>query len=219
MGKTLTCPFCFNRDTLKVVYCYRGHKIRNKQRNKYKEDEASTLLKDGTIYRAERPKYIKYDFDGEKIKAPLYNKYCPKCNTYFYSMSKMATIDIAKVIIIYEVNRNRHRYDFDFSNSEEAKYTYKNNYVLLAENIILTSAERYNILKSIKESKMNFWNKEYNNLEYSKYRWIIKLEYANGLSECYFGYDVVSDKWDIFISGFKDIFYRHDKKKDVDKLK
>ena len=26
MGKTLTCPFCNNKDTLKVVYCYRGYK-------------------------------------------------------------------------------------------------------------------------------------------------------------------------------------------------
>ena len=64
MGKTLTCPFCYNKDTLKVVYCYKGHKVRNKQLNKYNEQEVKSLLKDGTIYRTERPKYVKYDFDG-----------------------------------------------------------------------------------------------------------------------------------------------------------
>ncbi|MDD6941424.1 MAG: hypothetical protein SOV80_06865 [Bacilli bacterium] len=42
MGKTLTCPFCNNKDTLKVVYCYRGYKKKN--------NDLSNLVKDGTIY-------------------------------------------------------------------------------------------------------------------------------------------------------------------------
>ena len=42
MGKTLTCPFCNNKDTLKVVYCYRGYKRKN--------NDLSNLVKDGTIY-------------------------------------------------------------------------------------------------------------------------------------------------------------------------
>ena len=76
MGKTLTCPFCNNKDTLKVVYCYRGYKR--------KKDDLSNLVKDGTIYRNEKPRFEKYDFDGEKITATLYNKYCPNWHNDVY---------------------------------------------------------------------------------------------------------------------------------------
>lgn len=98
MGKTLTCPFCNNKDTLKVVYCYRGYKKRN-------NDDISNLIKDGTIYRNEKPRFEKYDFDGEKITASLYNKYCPNCDRYFHSIGKMAVIDIDKVTFIYSLEK------------------------------------------------------------------------------------------------------------------
>ncbi len=210
MGKTLTCPFCNNKDTLKVVYCYRGYKRKN--------NDLSNLVKDGTIYRNEKPRFEKYDFDGEKITATLYNKYCPNCQNYFHSIGKMAVIDIDKVTLIYEIENSKYRYDFDFSNNQQAKYNCKYNYVLVAKDIILSDDERYDILKSIKKSKMNFWNKEYNNKDNYKYKWIIKLEYHNGLSECFFGYDQVSDNWNSFISGFKNIIYKYDNEKLIDRL-
>ena len=43
------------------------------------------------------------------------------------------------------------------------------------------------ILDSITNSKINFWNKEYINKDYNNYKWILKLEYYNGLSECFNG--------------------------------
>ena len=205
IGKTLTCPFCNNKDTLKVVYCYRGYKRKN--------NDLSNLVKDGTIYRNEKPRFEKYDFDGEKITATLYNKYCPNCQNYFHSIGKMDVIDIDKVTLIYEIENRKYRYDFDFSNNQQAKYNCKYNYVSVVKDIILSDDERYDILESIKKSKMNFWNKEYNNKDNYKYKWIIKLEYHNGLSECFFGYDQVSDNWNSFISGFKNIIYKYDNEK------
>lgn len=219
MGKTLTCPFCHYGNTIKVVYCYKGHKIRDKYQNKYKEDELMNLVRDGTIYRTERPRYVKYDFDGEKIKASLYNKFCPNCNTYFHSIGNMAVVDIVKIVFIYEINDNRYRYDFNFSDIENSRYSYKKNYVLIINDTTLSKDERFNILKSIKESKMKFWHKQYGNIEYSNYRWIIKIEYVNGLSDCFFGYDEVPDKWGVFISGFKDVICKYDNSGEVDKIK
>lgn len=210
MGKTLTCPFCNNKDTLKVVYCYRGYKRKN--------NDLSNLVKDGTIYRNEKPRFEKYDFDGEKITATLYNKYCPNCQNYFHSIGKMAVIDIDKVTLIYEIENRKYRYDFDFSNNQQAKYNCKYNYVSVVKDIILFDDERYDILESIKKSKMNSWNKEYNNKDNYKYKWIIKLEYHNGLSECFFGYDQVFDNWNSFISGFKNIIYKYDNEKLIDRI-
>lgn len=97
---------------------------------------------------------------------------CPFCNN--------------KVTLIYEIENSKYRYDFDFSNNQQAKYNCKYNYVSVVKDIILSDDERYDILESIKKSKMNFWNKEYNNKDNYKYKWIIKLEYHNGLSECFF---------------------------------
>ena len=50
MGKTLTCPFCNNKDTLKVVYCYIEYKRKN--------NDLSNLVKDGTIYNIEKKNKI-----------------------------------------------------------------------------------------------------------------------------------------------------------------
>ena len=41
----------------------------------YANNDLSNLVKDGTIYRNEKPRFEKYDFDGEKITATLYNNY------------------------------------------------------------------------------------------------------------------------------------------------
>lgn len=210
MGKTLTCPFCNNKDTLKVVYCYRGYKR--------KKDDLSNLVKDGTIYRNEKPRFEKYDFDGEKITATLYNKYCPNCQTYFHSIGKMAVIDINLITLIYEVNKQRYRFDFDFSNNQQSKNTCKCDYITIDKDVILSSEDRYNILKGVKESKMNFWNKEYNYNESYNYRWIIKLEYFNGLSECFYGYDQVSNNWNTFIKGFKNTIYKYDEKQIINNI-
>ena len=105
MGKTIACPYCNNRNTLKVVYCYRGYKKREK-------DDVSHLIKKGTIYRNEKTRYEKYDFDGERIPANVYNKYCPNCNRYFYTTSRIAIIDIKKITFVYSLEHQIFRFDF-----------------------------------------------------------------------------------------------------------
>ena len=185
---------------------------------KKKNDDISNLLKVGTIYRNEKPSYKKYDFDGEKITATLYNKYCPSCGRYFHSIGKMAVIDIDKVILIYSIDNQLFRFDFNFFNNNKATYLCKHNYVTVEQEHALSQAERFNILTGIKKSKMNFWNKEYNYNNSYKYNWIIKLEYHNGLSECYYGYDQVPNNWNVFISNFKVIIYKYDQAKLIDKL-
>lgn len=60
------------------------------------------------------------------------------------------------------------------------------------------------MLKSIKDSKINFWNKEYGNLEnYTNYIWILK----------------VPNNWDTFIRIFRKIIYKSDEDRLMDKLK
>ena len=65
---------------------------------------------------------------------------------------------------------------------------------------------------------MNFWNKEYNYNESYNYRWIIKLEYFNGLSECFYGYDQVSNNRNTFIKGFKNTIYKYDEKQIINNI-
>ena len=119
MGKTLNCPFCNHNETYKVAYRYRGYNRKNGEVN-YGE-----LIKDCTIYRDEWSQKEKFDFDGEKLKGYLYNKYCPNCEKYFYSVGKMYTIDITRVTLIYELNNSRFRYDIDFNTDCSAMYSFK----------------------------------------------------------------------------------------------
>ena len=78
MSKSINCPFCNHNETYKVAYRYRGHNRKNGDVN-YGE-----LIKDGTIYRDEWSHKEKIDFDGEKLKGYLYNKYCPNCGGIMY---------------------------------------------------------------------------------------------------------------------------------------
>ena len=78
MSKSINCPFCNHNETYKVAYRYRGHNRKNGDIN-YGE-----LIKDGTIYRDEWSHKEKIDFDGEKLKGYLYNKYCPNCGGIMY---------------------------------------------------------------------------------------------------------------------------------------
>lgn len=212
MGKTMNCPYCYNNDTLRVVYSYRGYTKRN-------NDDVSHLLKNGTIYRDEKCRYKKYDFDGEEITAVHYNKYCPNCKRYFYSIGKLATIDIKMITIIYNINYKRYRFDFYFHENKTASYSGKLNYVLI-KNRELTSDERFNILKDIKNSKIKFWDKETGvSTEYNTYSWIIKVTYNNELSNCYYGYDKISNFWNDLFKNIKKIIAEVDLWNDFNELK
>lgn len=76
------------------------------------------------------------------------------------------------------------------------------------ENI--SEIDKIKILDSISKSKINFWNKEYINKNYDNYKWILKLEYYNGLSECFNGNDMIPSNWNVFISGFKNLINKYD---------
>lgn len=111
---------------------------------------------------------------------------CPYCN------SKYTT----SVIYLYRYNDNN---------------TFvKKNYQLINQEII-TDKDKIKILDSITNSKINFWNKEYINKDYDNYKWILKLEYYNGLSECFNGHDMIPLNWNAFIKGFKNFINRYDK--------
>ena len=75
---------------------------------------------------------------------------------------------------------------------------------------LIKSKDKIKILDGINKSKINFWNKEYINKDYNNYKQILKIEYFNGLSECFNGHDLVPDSWNIFINGFKDIINEYD---------
>ena len=211
MSKSINCPFCNHNETYKVAYRYRGHNRKNGDVN-YGE-----LIKDGTIYRYEWSHKEKIDFDGEKLKGYLYNKYCPNCEKYFYSVGKMYTIDIIRVTLIYELDNNRFRYDIDFETDGTAMYSFKKDYVTLVNNRKLSNTERYNLLSYIKESKINFWNKEYNGD--NNYYWLFKLTYYNGLSALYNGMGGVPNNWEFFIDGFKNLLKTNDENSLYLKLK
>ena len=75
---------------------------------------------------------------------------------------------------------------------------------------IITDKDIIKILDSITNSKIKFWNKEYISKDYDNYKWILKLEYYNGLSECFNEHDMIPNNWNIFINGFKNFINRYD---------
>ena len=79
--------------------------------------------------------------------------------------------------------------------------------------------DKIKMLDSITNSKINFWNKEYINKDYDNYKWILKLEYYNGLSECFNGHDMIPNNWNIFINGFKNFINRYDEDNLLRKIK
>lgn len=192
----INCPYCNGRNVLKISYAYRGV---NKKKNK--NIDYSKYLKEGTIFMP-KVRFKKYDFDGEKIKyAKLDNRYCVDCDKKFCSIRNLATVDIRKVTLVIETKTSRKKYIFDLYN--EPTYIYIKNYILVKEEIIDDSVV-YNVLSSIKNAKVNLWAGHYGNWEnFNNIKWILKLEYYNGITDCRSGCDSFPDSWDKFISGMK----------------
>ena len=101
------------------------------------------------------------------------------------------------------------RYKYEFIFDDNPTFIFKKNYELISKEII-TSKDKIKMLDSITNSKINFWNKEYINKDYDNYTWILKLEYYNGLSECFNGHDMIPLNWNTFIHGFKNFINRYD---------
>lgn len=197
MGARMTCPYCNSKDTVSIIYLYRysDNNTFNKKSNeevKYSE-------------RTRKPK--RKNYDGTLITDHNYNKYCKKCNKSFNSIENLFAVDISKITLVFILSKLRYKFEFIFD--ERATFIIKRNYELINQEI-LSNQEKIKIIDSITKSKINFWNKEYINKDYDNYKWILKLEYYNGLSECFNGHDMIPNNRDVFISVFKNLINKYD---------
>lgn len=198
MGK-LNCPFCNSQDTFYIIYDYIGGKT--KRINSVSKEEI------GLNDIAYKKGFEKYDFDGEKLKSHLPNRYCNNCKRVFQSRRVMYTVDISVINLLIHTKKNYYRYIFDFSDSNNPKYDLKINWVSVKIAQPLTKNEKNKILSSIKREKPNLWRGHYGkDFEFDNYYWILKCTYYNGLDFCKSGNDDVPDNWEEFVAPFKEIF-------------
>lgn len=196
----ISCPYCNSRNCLKISYAYRGI-----NKNKQKDIDFDKYRKKGTIYKNTKKCYEKYDFDGKKITARLYNRYCQDCLKEFHSMGKMAVIDIKIIQIIIGNEDSRVKLVIDLSDKNNATYIVKKDY-LLYDKGILSENQKIEILASIRDNKINLWKGQYGKtFDFSKKYWILKLEYYNGLSELKSGDNEYPENWEQFIFAFEDL--------------
>ena len=200
MGARMTCPYCNSKETISIIYLYR-YKDNNKFNIKSSEEVKYSRLK-------RKPK--RKNYDGTLIIDHNHNKYCKLCNKSFNSIENLSVVDISKMTLVFILDKFRYKFEFFFD--KETTVIIKKNYVLINRETI-NSKDKIKILDGISKSKINFWNKEYINKDYNNYKWILKIEYFNGLSECFNGHDLVPDNWNIFINGFKDIINEYDDEK------
>lgn len=206
MGARMTCPYCNSKDTVSIIYLYR-YSDNNSFKMKDKED---------VIYsdRIRKPK--RKNYDGTLITNHNHNKYCRLCNKSFNSIEKLSAVDISKITLVFILNKVRYKFEFNFDDT--TTFIVKRNYEFINQETI-TNQDKIKILDGITKSKINFWNKEYINKDYDNYKWILKIEYYNGLSECFNGHDMIPNNWDVFINGFKNIIKKYDKDKILVKIK
>lgn len=196
MGKA-NCPFCNSQNTFNIAYGYLGKK-KDKKNYIDQHDIGKNI--------SYRKGFNKYDFDGERLISHLPNRYCKNCNNSFQSRKVLYTIDISIINFIICINNNYYRYIFDFSDKDNPKYTLKINWITIKEET-LTIKDRNKILVSFKKYKTNLWNGHYGlTYEYTKYYWILKCTYYNGIDYVKSGNDKVPDNWKYFVKSFKEIF-------------
>lgn len=136
------------------------------------------------------------------------NTFNKKCNKSFNSVGNLYAVDISKITLVFILNKLRYKFDFIFDDT--TTFIIKRNYELINQEI-LSNQQKIKILDSITKSKINFGNKEYINKDYDNYKWILKLEYYNRLSECFNGHDMIPNNWEVFISRFKNLINKYDK--------
>ena len=206
MGARLTCPYCNSKETMSIIYLYR-----------YNDNNTFVKKNDNEVKYSNRTRKSKrINYDGTLITDHNHNKYCKKCNKSFNSIEKLYAVDISKITLVFILNKLRYKFEFLFD--DETIFIIKRNYQLINQEI-LSIKDKIKILDSITKSKINFWNKEYINKDYDNYKWILKIEYYNGLSECFNGHDMIPNNWDMFIDGFKNLIKKYDKDNFLIKIK
>ena len=199
MGKA-NCPFCNSQNTFNIAYGYLGGE--KKEKENYIDQEDIGL---NVNYRKHGK--MKYDFDGERMCYRSPNRYCKECGHTFHSRKVMYTVDISLINLIISINNDYYRYTFDFSDKNNPKYTLKINWIPIRENESLTIKDRNKILSNFKKYKPNVWNGHYGkSYDYTKYYWILKCTYYNGVDYVRSGNDKVPDNWRYFVKPFKEIF-------------
>ena len=148
------------------------------------------------------------NYDGTLITNHNHNKYCKNCNKSFNSSKNLYAVDISKITLVFILNKIR--YKFEFILNDNLTFIIKRNYEFVNQEI-LSNKDKIKILDSITKSKIKFWNKEYINQNFDNYKWILKLEYYNGISECFNGNDRCPNNWNIFMNGFIDLIKKYDK--------
>lgn len=206
MGARITCPYCYSKDTISVIYLYR-----------YNDNNTFIKKEDNEVKYSERKrKPRRLNYDGTLITDHNHNKYCNFCHRTFNTIENLYAVDISKITLVFMLNKVRYKFEFLFYDNPTV--IIKRNYTFINQETI-SNNDKIKILDSITKSRINFWNKEYINKDYDNYKWILKIEYCNGLSECFNGHDRLPDNWNVFISGFKDIIKKYDKDKLLLRLK
>lgn len=194
----MTCPYCNSKDTISIIYLYRYNDNNTFVKKNNEEVKYSN--------RKRKPK--RKNYDGTLITDHNHNKYCKKCKKSFNSIENLYAVDISKLTLVFILNKIR--YKFEFILNDNLTFIIKRNYEFVNQEI-LSNKDKIKILDSITKSKIKFWNKEYINQNFDNYKWILKLEYYNGISECFNGNDSCQNNWDIFMNGFIDLIKKYDK--------
>lgn len=194
----MTCPYCNSKETISIIYLYRYNDNNTFVKKNNEEVKYSKKIR--------KPK--RKNYDGTLITNHNHNKYCKNCNKSFNSSKNLYAVDISKITLVFILNKIR--YKFEFILNDNLTFIIKRNYEFVNQEI-LSNKDKIKILDSITKSKIKFWNKEYINQNFDNYKWILKLEYYNGISECFNGNDSCQNNWDIFMNGFIDLIKKYDK--------
>lgn len=194
----MTCPYCKSKETISIIYLYRYNDNNTFVKKNNEEVKYSEKIR--------KPK--RKNYDGTLITNHNHNKYCKNCNKSFNSSKNLYAVDISKITLVFILNKIR--YKFEFILNDNLTFIIKRNYEFVNQEI-LSNKDKIKILDSITKSKIKFWNKVYINQNFDNYKWILKLEYYNGISECFNGNDSCPNNWNIFMNGFIDLIKKYDK--------
>ena len=194
----MTCPYCNSKETISIIYLYRYNDNNTFVKKNNEEVKYSEKIR--------KPK--RKNYDGTLITNHNHNKYCKNCNKSFNSSKNLYAVDIRKITLVFILNKIR--YKFEFILNDNLTFIIKRNYEFVNQEI-LSNKDKIKILDSITKSKIKFWNKEYINQNFDNYKWILKLEYYSGISECFNGNDRCPNNWNIFMNGFIDLIKKYDK--------
>ena len=194
----MTCPYCNSKETISIIYLYRYNDNNTFVKKNNEEVKYSEKIR--------KPK--RKNYDGTLITNHNHNKYCKNCNKSFNSSKNLYAVDISKITLVFILNKIR--YKFEFILNDNLTFIIKRNYEFVNQEI-LSNKDKIKILDSITKSKIKFWNKEYINQNFDNYKWILKLEYYNGISECFNGNDRCPNNWNIFMNEFIDLIKKYDK--------